>query len=789
MKAIIMAGGGGTRLRPLTCGKPKPMVNLLNKPVISHIIDLLKSHNITEIGVTLQYMPEAIRGYLGDGSAFGVNISYFVEDKPLGTAGSVKNAESFIDGDFLIISGDCMCDADLSEAIAFHQKNRATATLVLSRVKTPLEYGVVITDAEGRITKFLEKPGWSEVFSDTVNTGIYVLSKKILEHIPAGEVFDFSKDLFPLLKNNGEPLFGYISSGYWCDIGDLASYAKCQFDMLNKAVKFSCANKEISKGIWVGSNVNISDGAYISPPVFIGDNVTVEGDAYIGGYSVVGDNSKIFEHSSTKRVILDKSVILDADSELRGCIVCEKTLIGARTHVYEQAVIGQECTVGRDCEIKAGIKIWPQKTVEDNTLINANIVWGAKFSGSLFEESMVSGELNIDITPEFASKLGAAFGLSFPAAAVCYDGSPEAEMIKKAFVSGLMSAGCEAYDFGRQILPSSRAAVKFYSFDGGVYISYTNKRINIDFLSAGGADISREAERKIENAFTREDFSRTEAGNIKDVKNIENYEAYYIRGIINSARNKNMNKKIYIDTDSQPVYNICGEILRRLGCGIHFGDHPVKGAVGVRINGKGEIQSLTSEDGRSIDADMYSCIVALVALKSEQGARVVTPLSAPGSFYDMVSRYNGLVINSKTARSDTMSKLLENDLYGQFAMRYDAAAGLVILLDFLCTANMKLAELAEEIPDFHKSTKEVGCNKDSKAKIIKHLAREYADEHIELTEGIKIWRDKGWILVVPDAVSASFKLTAEGFSEEYAEELCDNFAEKIKEIAAAPDER
>ena len=237
MKAVIMAGGKGTRLRPLTSHLPKPMVPLLDRPCMEYIIDLLKRHGITEIAVTVQYLPQVIRSHFGDGSEYGVSLHYFEEIMPLGTAGSVKNAEAFLDETFLVISGDALTDFDLSQAIAYHREKQALGTLVLTRVEVPLEYGVVMTQEDGRIIRFLEKPSWSEVFSDTVNTGIYVLEPEMLSFFEPEQTFDFSKDLFPLVMKRDLPLYGYVADGYWSDIGNLTQYRETQFDMLNGHVE------------------------------------------------------------------------------------------------------------------------------------------------------------------------------------------------------------------------------------------------------------------------------------------------------------------------------------------------------------------------------------------------------------------------------------------------------------------------------------------------------------------------------------------------------------------------
>ncbi|WP_313562280.1 nucleotidyltransferase family protein, partial [Ruminiclostridium cellobioparum] len=226
MKAIIMAGGEGSRLRPLTCDLPKPMVPVLNKPVLEHTIELLKNYGIKEIGITLMYHPQIIKDYFGSGKNLGVKITYFIEESPLGTAGGIKNAESFLDEPFIVISGDSITDLNLEMAVEYHREKNSLATIILSKVDDPLEYGVVLTDGTGRITGFLEKPSWGELFSDTVNTGTYILEPEILNYIDADKNLDFSRDLFPRLLSASKKMYGYVAPEYWCDMGDIRSYIK-----------------------------------------------------------------------------------------------------------------------------------------------------------------------------------------------------------------------------------------------------------------------------------------------------------------------------------------------------------------------------------------------------------------------------------------------------------------------------------------------------------------------------------------------------------------------------------
>jgi len=218
-----MAGGQGTRLRPLTSNQPKPMLPVVGRPMMEHILRLARTHGFTEVVATVQFLASVIRNYFGDGSDLGMSLSYATEEEPLGTAGSVKNAEPLLEDRTLVISGDALTDVDLTELVRFHERTGAAVTVTLVRVPDPLEFGIVITDPSGRVERFLEKPGWGDVFSDTINTGIYVLEREVLDLIPEGQEFDFSQDLFPLLLDKGLPIYGYVTDRYWTDVGNLGA--------------------------------------------------------------------------------------------------------------------------------------------------------------------------------------------------------------------------------------------------------------------------------------------------------------------------------------------------------------------------------------------------------------------------------------------------------------------------------------------------------------------------------------------------------------------------------------
>jgi mannose-1-phosphate guanylyltransferase/phosphomannomutase len=280
MKAMILAAGVGSRLDPLTRILPKPLVPIVNRPVIEHIIDQLKTNGIGEIMVNLHYLGEVIQERLGDGSKYGVKLKYAQEDRLWGDAGSVKRSEKFfVDGSgdpFLVVGGDDISDKDLDKMIKAHIEKKALATIGLSLVDDPSEYGIVLMNERSRITRFLEKPKGEIIFSNTANTGMYVFDQAIFDYIPSGVFFGFGHNLFPRLLDQKKPLYGHLTSSYWRDVGNLKVYRQTQYDALAGRVNLHFPMAETRKYVWIGENVEIDSSAEIGYPVAIGNNVKIE---------------------------------------------------------------------------------------------------------------------------------------------------------------------------------------------------------------------------------------------------------------------------------------------------------------------------------------------------------------------------------------------------------------------------------------------------------------------------------------------------------------------------------
>ncbi|MCS7064946.1 MAG: NDP-sugar synthase, partial [Fimbriimonadales bacterium] len=365
MKAVVMAGGEGSRLRPITANHPKPLVPVCNRPIMEHILLLLRAQGIMQVVATLHYLADAIQGYFGDGGEWDLALTYSIEDTPLGTAGSVKQAESLLrEGTFLIISGDALTDVNLQPALEFHRERGALATLILARVPNPLEFGVVITDETGRITRFLEKPSWGEVFSDTVNTGMYILEPAIFDYMEPGKPYDFSQDLFPLLLREGKPLYGYVMSEYWSDIGSLQQYRDAHYDLLTGKAKLPLPGVEQMPGVWIGANTQIEPNAQIVPPVCIGANCRIRNGATVGPFATLGDNCIVEPEAVITHSIVWDSAYIGAGSHLQGAIVGTGVVIKENVQLQEDSVVADRCHLERDSIVRTRVKLWPDKYIE-----------------------------------------------------------------------------------------------------------------------------------------------------------------------------------------------------------------------------------------------------------------------------------------------------------------------------------------------------------------------------------------------------------------------------------------
>jgi mannose-1-phosphate guanylyltransferase/phosphomannomutase len=834
MKAVVMAGGEGTRLRPLTSHRPKPLAPVLNKPIMEHIILLLKEHGITEIVVTLHYLADEIEGYFGDGSDWGVQLYYSVEDTPLGTAGSVKQAEALLrDEPFVIVSGDALTDIDLGKAIEYHQRKQSLATIVLSHVPNPLEFGVVITDDDGRIRRFLEKPSWGEVFSDTVNTGMYILEPSVFDYMEPARSYDWSQDIFPQILEEEKPLFGYIMPDYWCDVGNLNQYREAQYTVLDGNTKVTLSGQN-RNGVYVGDGSEIEPDVHVIAPSIIGRNVKIKSGATIGPYAVIGDNAIIEEGAVIHRSVLWENVYVGANTRLTACTVCSQVMLQRDCNVMEGAVIGERCKIERESTIRTQIKLWPDKLIEAGSTVTMSLIWGQKWLGSLFRNLGVMGIANIEITPEFATKLAACYGAYLKRGSTVItarDSGLAARMIKRAIISGLMSVGCKVLDMRSMPLPIVRHQLRGAAAAGGMYVRiapHNPRLLLIEFLDQDGIYLSKAGERKMETIFFREDFGRADVDQIGNLefasRSIEQYQEDFARHI-DSEPIVGRKLKVVADFTYGRVAGVFPQVLGRLGCEVvalnAYVDavkapktretrdallpnlcqivRTLKADLGVMFENDGERLTLVDEKGNIIQGDDLLSLYAVMVARTHPNAKIAVPVTAPARIEQLVGLHGGTVERTKTDVRALMSRASGKDksavpvdfagddaggfVFGEFIPAFDSMFAFGKLLEMMAITGLSIGEIASQLPPVHLVQTEVRCPWEVKGRIMREITKEAEDAGpVELIDGIKVRTDHSWALVLPDASEPYFHVYAESDSEEKAQELLNHYVSKIEAL-------
>ena len=356
MKAVIIAGGLGTRLRPLTYNTPKPIVPVANRPFVVHQIEHLRQHGVDEVILNLHYLSDAIKKILDDGKEWGLKIYYSIEESPLGTAGAVKNAEEYFgDEPMLVFNGDILTDINISQIVEFHKKNKACVTLTLTKVDDPTSYGLILTDSDSRVQRFIEKPSWEQISTyaaqysvDTINAGIYVLDPKIFKAVPKGVEYSFERQLFPQLLEKGEKLCGFISDRYWIDIGKPRQYRQAHEAILRNEVTVKIFGTRVDGKIWIGENSQLDKTVKLIGPAIIGRNVEVGHNARILDYTVLGDDVKVGEESNLEQSIIWSGTRIGKHAHIKGC------LIGYNCTIEDYVRLGEGTIVADNSVIKKG---------------------------------------------------------------------------------------------------------------------------------------------------------------------------------------------------------------------------------------------------------------------------------------------------------------------------------------------------------------------------------------------------------------------------------------------------
>jgi len=807
MKAIIMAGGQGTRLRPLTSDQPKPMIPIVNAPCVEHIVKLLERHGFTDIAVTLQFLPDEIRDYFGDGSEWGVKMRYSIEDAPAGTAGSVKMAEQQLglEGErLLIISGDALTDADLSRLVEFHEEKGSEATMVLKSVENPLDFGIVITEEDGRISRFLEKPAWGQVFSDTVNTGIYLLEPSATAEIPDPEEgeYDFSKELFPKLLDAGRPLYGYITEDYWEDIGTLEQFSSAQRDVLDGRVQgIRPPGTRLRENIYVGRRAMVDDEE-LEGPVVIGENVRVDEGARIGAYSVIADNVVVSAGARVERSVIAEGTYIGEGAELVDTLVGRNCYVQARARILERSALGDDVIVGEGATIAPEVKVYPHKTVETGANVTQSLIYETMGLRTVFRRGVVSGKFNVDVTPEFVTRLSSSFGTTLDPGSVVTlgrDSTLSAQVAKRAMTAALLGTGINIRDLRAAHAGVVRHDVRAGKSSAGAHIRSGSDPDDVEilFFSADATPITEGDERSVEKAFVREEYRRAYGRDIGELiypgRVVEQFVERLERAV---DRQKTSGATIVVDFCGGVAGLVASRVFSRLGVSAVVMEGfananavgeagrmnleesiervarivpTVDAAFGAVVGPEAECVQFVDDKGESVPSDvMLACLIEQMHPRS-----VVLPINLSRRYERLVESGGGAVEMSRTGLSNVAIKAanIGADLASLADGRYIFPAFLPAPDCFMTLAcalevfrGTSLSGVRQKFGDsFDRVQREhIECPWSAKGRVMRGLAEKFGgDPDAILAEGVLLGFEDGWVLMLPDPDTPTFYVYAE----------------------------
>lgn len=819
-----MAGGFGTRLRPLTSYVPKPMVPLMNRPIIGHIVKLLKNHGFDDIIVLLFYQPEIIRKYLGDGSEFGVRIRYKLPEVDLGTAGSIKFAEDLIDDSFLVISGDLLTDVDLTKFTEFHREKKGDASILLTKVGNPLPFGIVMTE-DDKITEFLEKPSWGEVFSDRINSGIYLFEKKLLDMMKENTEYDFGNDIFPkLLADSETKLLGFPAEGYWKDIGNLEEYLAVHMDCLSGKV-ISGFLTDFKDGLNAGSKVTMGDNITIAGNVLIDNKVVVEDGAYLEN-SVIGGKSRIKAGTRIINSVLWDNVIVGPNAQSKNAVISSRTKVGESSVISDKVYIGEEVTIGDRSLIKPQVKIWPKKTIASDMILSTSLVWGDRWLRDLFTDSRISGLANTEITPEFASRLGSALGAFFSKGSTVYssrDHDNASYMVSNALQAGMNSTGVNIEDLALMPIPVVRQVLRGSNFQGGLHIRkspYADKTLDIIALDSNGLDLHTNKCKKVERLFFGEDYARVDMEEVgtKDykVKPVEIYREKFLSVIDSNAFSENP-LKVVVDFSFGPGSTLFPTIFSEFDIEIialnafmtpkqrYFTDEKrldqakqlaqivqsVGADIGLIIDQTCERLFVVDDRGRFFRNIDVLTLVTKLYLEMHTPESIGAPLNAPAIIRKMAEDNGHKFISCKSSHLSMIETSLLDDvgfvggtlggfIFTEFGNASDALFAGVKVLEMLARLDRPMSTLIDTIQFPKVVHKNIACSWDQKGKVMGRLMEETRNMNRELLHGIKIYGDDYWVLFMPVVEHALFKISAESSSETKSKKLVEEWGAKLR---------
>ena len=821
MQAVVMAGGAGTRLRPLTTAVPKALLPIVGEPMLARVLRLLSAHDVDRCVVTLQHQASVILKYFSADHLENVKLRFLTEPRPLGTAGSVRYAQNWLDDDdVLVISGDCLTDMDLRDLHWRHRESQADLTIALARRSDPRSYGVVSVDPEGRVLSLVEKPSWGEVADDTVNTGVYIVSPSVIEAIPIDEPSDWATDIIPALMAQGARVFGQVMDGYWEDVGTFASYRRAQRDVLDGRVYCDVQAFEVAPGVLIAQGAELSPGADVRPPVYVGPFAKIEADAVIGPYTVVGTNALIRSRAVVDHCIVHPNVFVGIDADLRGAIIGRATEIRRGARVLDGAVIADNCTIMDGAVIGTDVLIYPGKVIDEGSVVDESVVWESLTQRQVFSDSGVRGIVNVDMTPERIVRLASAFATTLPKGAtvsVGRDHSKAARALNRALAGALTAAGINVRDLRASTCALIRNDAARYS-EGGVILRTTSGRadsIDMMFLNSRGGEISSQQREAIERIFTRKEFRRPLPSDIGDIQTphraLDEY-ANDVEAAVNMDAIRRASPRIVVDAGGGPAIGVLSLVMGQLGLdaltvGTALDEEAAADAqphrdaalrrlsglvvssgakLGARLGPTAERLSIVDERGRVIDDGRMLLILLDLMAASRHTGTIAVPVTT-SRLAEQVAAYHGLEVrrigagrSALAAAATQPGVILAGDGRGRYVLPAlspgpDAISSLMMLLSLMADTELSLSQLNSRIPATSVISRSVPVAWHRRGAAMRAVRLAAGDAHIDALDGMRVGEDETWCLVLPDDDQACFTLYAEAGSDDEATVLLDRW--------------
>ena len=775
LQAIIMAGGEGTRLRPLTCDTPKPMVPILGRPVLSYSLQLLRRHKLTEVGVSLLYLPERVTRAFGSGEKDGVRLHYSREKDPVGTAGSVKlvaQGRLRPEKPFVVLSGDGLTDCDLTAALRFHAQKRALATLVLARVREPLAYGVVVTDENGRVTRFVEKPGWGEVYSDTVNTGIYVLSPEALDRIPDGPC-DFGQQLFPQLVRESEPVYGFVTDAYWCDIGDESAYVRAQADFLDGRVR-------LDAGTRIAETAQIAPSARLEGNVYVGAGAVIGENALLCEGAVIGPGARVGAHARISRSVLWEDARAGEWARISGAVLCRGAQAGAGAELYENSALGDGAVLGARAVLASGAKVWPGKRIDPCVRVRGNLVWG----GAARPE-IRAGQTRC-ARPEDACILAAAwrYALDAETLALCHDASADGEALCAAAYGALLACGAKTILLGAAPPPVLRAAQTLCRAGAGLRFLRGGKA---QLTADGGVLPARSVERKAEALCARQDYPAPFTRGRGETVRLADAESLYIGAITADTAHRpgDSSPRVRAFAADERDAALLRRALDAAGYAAAVELLPEKRdslpqlepwETGFRF--AAGLERVEIFDCRGMPDSARQTLLAFAALPAEERAWTCR-LDAPAAL-DELARSRGASLSRVGGDDAVWDAALWRAGTTQYRIQRDGVYRMLRLCARMAREGTTLRGMLQALPAVEQRAAHIAVPLRERGSLLRMLYE--ATPGAALDGSLRLPLENGWVPVSGDSGEPDLVVCGEASRSETAEELCGAILNKLKTL-------